>query len=102
VLQAIKKFVNTRGRVGTRFPHQTSSPRDAPEQLSAAAECHNAVTSCTEDCKSNVTAVTWLDDVRDLEDMENHLNEALELKMKEGLLTSVHTLHGEELHSLYS
>jgi hypothetical protein len=49
--------------------------------MPAVTESLNAVTSCTEDCKSNVTTFTWLDDVRDLEDMENHLNEALELKM---------------------
>jgi hypothetical protein len=79
VLQAIKTIVNPRGRVGTRSPDQPSPPRDVPDQLSVAA-----VTCCTEDCKSNVTVMTWLDDVTDLEDMENHLNEALELKMKEG------------------
>jgi hypothetical protein len=82
VLQAIKKLANPRGRAGTRSSDQSSPPRDLPGQLSAATENLSAVTSCTEDCKSNVTAMTWLDDVRDLEDMENRLNEALELKLK--------------------
>jgi hypothetical protein len=82
VLQAIKKLTNPRGRAGTRSPDQSSQATHLPDQLFAATENLSAVTSCTEDCKSNVTAVTWLDDVRDLEDMENRLNEALELKLK--------------------
>jgi hypothetical protein len=82
VLQAIKKLTNPRGRAGTRSPDQSSPPADLPDQLSVATENLSSVTSCTEDCNSNVTAVTWLDDVRDVEDMENRLNEALELKLK--------------------
>jgi hypothetical protein len=86
VLQAIKKLGNPRGRAGTRSSDLSCPPTDLRDQLSAATENLTAVTSCTEDCKSNVTAMTWLDDVRDLEDMENRLNEALELKLKkEGL-----------------
>jgi enamine deaminase RidA (YjgF/YER057c/UK114 family) len=79
VLQAIKKLAGPRGR----SPDKSSPPRDLTDQLAAATENLSAVTSCTEDCKSNVTTVTWLDDVRDLEDMENRLNEALELKMNQ-------------------
>jgi hypothetical protein len=84
VLQAIKKIVNPRGRPGSRSQDHSIAPRDLPDQLSADTVLHSAVTSRAEDCKSSVTAVTWLDDVMDLEDMENRLNEALELKMKEG------------------
>jgi hypothetical protein len=56
---------------------QTNLAADFP----TATENPNFVTSYAEECKSDVTTVTWLDDVRDLEDMDNCLNEALEMKM---------------------
>jgi hypothetical protein len=83
-LQVIKKLASSRGQTETRSPDTCGPPTDLTVQLPAVTENLNSVTSCTEDCKSNVTTVTWLDDVKDLEDMENRLNEALELKLKMG------------------
>ena len=81
LLQAIKKLAQPRGEAATR----SLDPGRVQTNLSAysptATENPNFVTSCAEECKSDVTTVTWLDDVRDLEDMDNRLNEALETKM---------------------
>jgi hypothetical protein len=80
LLQAIKKLAQPRGQVGTRSRDsgcvQTNLTADFP-----TTENPNFMTSCAEECKSDVTTVTWLDGVIDLEDMDNRLNEALEIKM---------------------
>jgi len=80
LFQAIKKLAHPRGQAGT-LPQdsgcvQTNLTADFP----TPTEYTNFVTSCAEECKSNVTTITWLDDIRDLEDMDNRLNEALEMK----------------------
>jgi hypothetical protein len=79
--QAIKKLAHQRGHAGTRSPDPGCAQTNLTAELPTATDNPSVVTSCAEDCKSNVTTVTWLDDVRDLEDMENRLNEALEMKM---------------------
>ena len=83
--QAIKNLARPKGQAGTRSPDRSCTQTGVTAELHAAAENLNDETSCTEDCKSSVTTVTWLDDVRDLEDMENRLNEALETKMMTSL-----------------
>ena len=81
LLQAIKKLAQPRGQTGTRSQDSGRVQTNLTADFPTATENPNFVTSCAEDCKSDVTTVTWLDDVRDLEDMDNRLNEALEMKM---------------------
>ena len=81
LLQAIKKLAHPRGQAGTRSQESGCVQTSLTAEIPTATENPNFVTSCAEECKSDITTVTWLDDVRDLEDMDNRLNEALEMKM---------------------
>jgi len=81
LLQAIKKLAQPRGQAGARSQDSGCVQTNLTADFPTATENPNFVTSCAEECKSDVTTVTWLDDVRDLEDMDNRLNEALEMKM---------------------
>jgi hypothetical protein len=85
LFQAIKKLAHPRGQAGTRSQDSGCVQTNLTADLPTATENPNFVTSCAEECKSDVTTVTWLDDVRDLEDMDNRLNEALEMKMMTSL-----------------
>jgi hypothetical protein len=81
LFQAIKNLAYRRGQAGTRPQDSGRVQTNLTADFPTATENPNFVTSCAEECKSDVTTVTWLDDVRDLEDMDNRLNEALEMKM---------------------
>jgi len=85
LFQAIKKLAQPRGQAGTRSHDSGRVQTNLTVDFPTATENPNFVTSCAEECKSDVTTVTWLDDVRDLEDMDNLLNEALETKMMTSL-----------------
>ncbi|PSN53171.1 hypothetical protein C0J52_18556 [Blattella germanica] len=91
----VRKLVSRTGKKCLKVLRKLSSPRnhndgdnrtsDLPElpEVTTTTECIvSRSSSRDEDSKSCITTVTWLDDVRDLEDMENRLNEALELKMR--------------------
>lgn len=79
-LQALKKLAHPRGQAGTRSQDSGCVQTNLTADFPTATENPNFVT-CAEECKSDITAITWLDDVRDLEDMDNRMNEALEVKM---------------------
>ncbi|XP_069704196.1 uncharacterized protein [Periplaneta americana] len=89
-MKVLKKLGAPRREVCPQSPEQGDfSPDLTPVTgRTSPVDPVTSYTSREEDCKSSVTIVTWLDDVRDLEDMENRLNEALELKMKKGDLYS--------------
>jgi hypothetical protein len=79
--QVIKKLAHQTGHARTRSPDPGCAQTNLTADVPTGTERLSVVTSCAEDSKSNVTIVTWLDDVRDLEAMENRLNEALEIKL---------------------
>jgi hypothetical protein len=85
LFQAIKKLAHPRGQTGTRSQDSGRVQTNLTADFPTATENPNFVTSCAEECKSDVTTITWLDDVRDLEDMDNRLNEVLEVKMMTSL-----------------
>ena len=85
LFQAIKKLAHHRGQARTRSQDSACVQTNLTADLATETENPNFVTSYAEECKSDVTTVTWLDDVRDLEDMDNRLNAALEMKMMTSL-----------------
>lgn len=85
LFQAIKKLAHPSGQAVTRSQGSGCVHTNLTADFPTATETPNSVTSCAEECKSDVTTVTWLDDVSDLEDMDNRLNEALEIKMMTSL-----------------
>jgi hypothetical protein len=85
LFQAIKKLAHPRGQAGTRCQDAGRVQTNLTADFPTATENPNFVTSCAEECKSDVTTITWLDDVRDVEGMDNRLNEVLEMKMMTSL-----------------
>jgi hypothetical protein len=85
LFQAIKNLTHPTGHARTRSQDSGCVQTNLTADFHTPTENPNFVTSCAEECKSDVTTVTWLDDVRDLEEMDNRLNEALETKMMTSL-----------------